>query len=70
MLVCGAGERKGGWEVWRPEREEALPGVQERQHTGLWFRGTGFFGDKRHFFLRDERQSVFPHLSCYQDPPR
>lgn len=39
LLVCGAGERKGGWEVWRPEPEEALPGVQERHNTGSVVQG-------------------------------
>lgn len=39
LLVCGAGERKGDWEVWRPEPEEALPGVQERHNTGSVVQG-------------------------------
>lgn len=39
VSVCGAGEREGGWEVWRPEQEEALPRVQERQNTGAVVQG-------------------------------
>ena len=39
VSVCGAGDREGGWEVWRPEREEALPGVQERWNTGAVVQG-------------------------------
>lgn len=69
--MCGAGveERRLG-SVEAESGEEALPpGVKERQHTGLWFRGTKLADDKDIFSLGTETVS-FPHLSCYQDPPR
>lgn len=53
VLVCGAGERKGGWEGWTPEWEEALPGVQERQRTGAVVQGDRLLRRQETLFLRD-----------------
>ena len=50
LLVRGAGERKGGWEVWRPELEEALFGVQERQNTGAVVQGDWLLWRQETFF--------------------